>query len=70
MLLDSPLRMLLLAGSLFSAITLIGLYAYSGSIFPTPEHDATQTSRALLWLEWSVLFIPPIALAVLERRRR
>lgn len=70
MLLDSPLRMLLVAGSLFSAITLIGLYAYSGSPFPTSADNATQAARALLWAEWRVLLIPPIALATFAWRRR
>ena len=48
------------AASAVCVMILIGLYLYSGSIFPTPMSTATRSERIWLYIEAFPLYMMPL----------
>ena len=61
---NNVLMLNLTAFSLFCAMTLVGLFLYSGTILPATQ-GAGQTERLLILLLWSLLIGLPLLTAVL-----
>ena len=65
---DNTMMLILTAISVLCLVTLVGLYVYSGSVFPSTQQSG-EIASLIMWASWVLMAGTPVVTGLLWLRR-